>query len=357
MEIRGPYETLGIRLTETLERAVGGILRPWQVRRVGRADADALAYKLEKIEGVRHVIAMARAGDPAALRRVLGDQAEGLLAIGQGQSHEGADGPATSEDWVASYARAEATLSSIEESLNLAGVAAYAEEGLPPDAAERAAGAKQVDPDWLRQWRDYARRVSAADLQKLWAEVLVEQVQDPGAFSFRTMHVLSTLSRDDALLVKSLAPFVSLDGVVYRGVGQLEHPRIPEVLEAGGLDFTNLMWLEKMGILSSGLGGPMAKTYSLEARPDGERTRLIAFRERALVVSHPTRAEDLVLLAYAVTPAGLQILHLVDEQASSDYIDALADLLKSAGFKVGKAPLRTQEDGKHVVDLKTVVYE
>ena len=36
-----PYQTVLVRVVEALEKGVGECLRPWQIRRVAKADADA----------------------------------------------------------------------------------------------------------------------------------------------------------------------------------------------------------------------------------------------------------------------------------------------------------------------------
>jgi hypothetical protein len=57
-----------------------------------------------------------------------------------------------------------------------------------------------VENDWITHFFDKCRLVSNPEMQSLWAKVLAGEANSPGAFSRRTVDVVSTLDkRDDAI--------------------------------------------------------------------------------------------------------------------------------------------------------------
>lgn len=61
----------------------------------------------------------------------------------------------------------------------------YAEEQLSNDS--QVPPPETVDDDWFNTWRDYAGRVSAEKMQRLWGSVLAGEIKSPGQYSLRTL--------------------------------------------------------------------------------------------------------------------------------------------------------------------------
>lgn len=58
-----------------------------------------------------------------------------------------------------------------------------------------------ISDDWLANFFEGCQDVGEKEMQKLWAKILAGEVERPGRFSRRTLHVLRTMDRDDAQLL------------------------------------------------------------------------------------------------------------------------------------------------------------
>jgi len=57
-----------------------------------------------------------------------------------------------------------------------------------------------VEVDWLVTFFDNVKSISNEDMQTIWAKILAGEVNQPGSFSMRTLHILKQMSSNEALL-------------------------------------------------------------------------------------------------------------------------------------------------------------
>lgn len=183
-------------LIEKISDAVGGYFRPYQVRRMARAEADA-----EEI----HALAELEIGD--LQRRAL-------------------------QRFVAEEARKQDNIEAIA-SQALPGV----EEDARPD---------DVDDDWITNFFEKARLISDEEMQQLWAKILAGEANSPSRFSKRTVNYMASLDKDDAELFQKLLGFGWAIGEVSLLVYDVHH----EIYTAQGINFTTLTHLDEIGLVS-----------------------------------------------------------------------------------------------------------
>jgi len=58
----------------------------------------------------------------------------------------------------------------------------------------------KIDVDWFFQFTELASSVSNSIMQSLWAKILAGEVEKPGAFSLKALHIFKQLSMHDAKL-------------------------------------------------------------------------------------------------------------------------------------------------------------
>jgi hypothetical protein len=75
------------------------------------------------------------------------------------------------------------------------------EDGKPDD----------IEEDWLANFFDKGRLISDIEMQKLWSHVLASEVNQPRSFSARTVNLLASLSKEEALLFKKLCSYNWVD--------------------------------------------------------------------------------------------------------------------------------------------------
>src|SRR5208282_4000847 len=72
---------------------------------------------------------------------------------------------------------------------------------------ESGAKPEEVESDWLANFFDKCRLVSDPEMRSLWSKILAGQANRPGAFSRRTVEVVSMLEKGDADLFTLLCGF------------------------------------------------------------------------------------------------------------------------------------------------------
>src|SRR2546423_7149670 len=144
-------------LIEKISEAVGGLCKPWQIRRVAHAEVDA-----EKI----HAVAQIEVTDlqRRALHRVIHEEAQRQANI---------------------------------ENITRLALPDVSKDAKPQD----------VQNDWITNFFDQCRLISDEDMQRLWARVLAGEANNPGKYSKRTVGLLSSLDKPDAELFRKLCSF------------------------------------------------------------------------------------------------------------------------------------------------------
>lgn len=66
----------------------------------------------------------------------------------------------------------------------------------------------EIDDDWMTNFFDKCRKVSDKEMQNLWAQVLAGEANNPGAFSPKTIHEMSVLTKRDAFLFQKYSKFI-----------------------------------------------------------------------------------------------------------------------------------------------------
>lgn len=80
---------------------------------------------------------------------------------------------------------------------------AYSELDGQADVAD-----EPVDQDWIIRFFNSAGDISNEQMQWIWGKLLAGEIKHPGAFSLRTLNILKTLTQNEAIIFKEIAPFV-----------------------------------------------------------------------------------------------------------------------------------------------------
>ncbi len=195
---------IGEALINKVGEAVWGSTRPWQIKRVAEAEADASIIRAKadlQIQGMN---------DEYALRFV----AEEVRKQG-----------------------------------NIDAILGKALKQLPQDARP-----DDMENDWLSHFFDKARAFSDEEVQEVWAKILAGEANRPGTFARQTISCLADMDRADADLFRHLWSFViKVDG---RPMVCVLNPtkevfRVSE--EVGGFGW--LHQLESLGLVAVVIGG------------------------------------------------------------------------------------------------------
>jgi hypothetical protein len=183
-------------LIEKISDAIGGIFRPYQIRRIAQAEAEA-----EKIK------AIARIEITGLQHRALGR-------------------------FLAEEARKQANI----EEITKKALRDLKENSRPQD----------VEDDWITNFFDKCRLISDEEMQSLWAKVLAGEANNPGKYSKRTVNFLSSIDKSDAMLFTELCGFGWFLGNVVPLIYEIQN----EIYNSHGITFDSLKHLDEIGLLS-----------------------------------------------------------------------------------------------------------
>ena len=314
-----PGENLLIKLWESIaDKGIGSLLKPWQMRREGRATVDTRRAELLALAQAEVDAAAIRAGE----KKLLPD---GTLSNVSANIQEFLLMPSSQPlllSHIDKIAENDSRAEAIRREISIAKAVIYAEEELAQDSQEPSE--TQVSEDWLLRWRDYAASVSSDELQSLWGKVLAGEIKTPGKFSLRTLEFLRNLSQDEASGIELLSSFVINNEFIFRENA---------ILESNGVTFSLLLIMQDLGIVCGVESIGMEMTWSSPLQ-DKFEFALLSYG-RLLLVRHTDAKIQLKLPIYKITSLGQQILKLGVFQANDRYLRALGETIKSQGFDIG----------------------
>ena len=320
---------------ETLaEKGIGSLLRPWQIRRDGRA---RLEVRSDEIVGIAQ--AERDADDIRSGRKQLdaGGQLRALLPEPVVRSVDVVEvRPERSALQAATgIARDNLLADAVRKEVNIAKAVLAAEAELEGDAQEPSA--QPIDQDWLFRWRDCAAAVSADELQSLWGRVLAGEVKSPGSFSLRTLEFLKNLSQAEAIAIANVSRFVVDGNIICRGDLKL--------LEAEGISYGLLLSMQQLGVLSGVESTSL--TVKLASIQEGSFFRPLVSHNRILVVTGDDPAKEISVLAFLFTAIGREVVKLGSFEPHEGYLRSLGRHIRTQGFRVeiGRWRRTTAEGG------------
>lgn len=193
-------------LIEKVSDAVGGIAKPWQIKRVASAEAEA-----EKIKALAQI--------------EIGEiQQRALIRMIQEES---------------------------VKQENIENITAGAIPHLSADSEPSS-----VDDDWLAHFFEKSRLVSNPEMQSLWSQILAGEANKANSFSKRTIDIVSTLSKRDAHLFTELCAMAWQFGIVecvFKYDDAEFKDRFAKVLNYSMLRHLDDMGLVKFNVTSEGV--------------------------------------------------------------------------------------------------------
>jgi hypothetical protein len=193
---------------EETSKGISGFFRPWQIKRVAKAQAAADLVKAESDIKISEL-----------QRRAL-------------------------------YRFVE------EEAWHQANMEAIAELATPllMEGADR----ERVDDDWMSNFFDKCRDTSNGEMQTRWSRILAGEVNEPGSFSKRTVNFMADLDRTDCEVFTKLCCFcLYIEDTVPFSQGLIpfvSDPRQP-IYRDNGISFDSLTHLDSIGLIKFGTQG------------------------------------------------------------------------------------------------------
>ena len=302
-----PGEQLLIKLWDTLiDNGVGNLLKPWQIRREAKAQAEQLlilaeADKLSKEvrQGKRQVVINTKT-------QLIGDQSVSEI-----------EPPAELTNTIPLIS-AGIRQEQFQKEINIAKSILQAEEILKDSSLQPPVS--EIDEDWIIIWRDNAGKSSKEYVQTLWGKVLAGEFKTPGMYSLRTLEFLKTLSVTDAKFIEEKFTFVIGNRFIIQDETLLNK-----------LNFTldHRLILQELGLIAGAEG-------TLHITLNGPNTYNLISHNKCLRLI-PTGPKSIVNYQQCpLTALGREIAQLSESSPNHEYLVSIANYAKNNGFKVIK---------------------
>jgi hypothetical protein len=258
-------------LIEKISDAIGGIAKPWQVKRVAKAEAEA---------DLIHAQAKIKISDmeQRALTRMVHEE---------GKKQENI------------------------ESITAKAIPQLSNESKP----------EQIESDWLTYFFDRGRLVSDQEMQSLWSSILAGQANNPGAFSKRTVDIVATLDTADAHLFTKFCTFVWMIGGPTVIVLEEQHDLFNRV----GINFSSLNHLDDLGLITfNNLTGFMRRGLS--------KNVTVFYYGQPLTIEFSQEANELQIGKVLLTRAGQELVTVCGSVASDEYYQYILNKWLEQGY-------------------------
>jgi hypothetical protein len=265
-------------LIEKVSDAIGGLFKPFQIRRVAEAEADA--EKITAISQIKITELQYR-----AMSRLVAEEAK--------KQH------------------------------NIESITLKALPDVEPNANPRG-----MNDDWIANFFDKCRLISDEEMQSLWARILAGEANSPGKFSKRTVNVVGGLDKSEAVLFTNLCGFVvtigdptplifDVNGGIYRDAS---------------LNLDTLSLLETAGLIHmTGGGSDYVRTMPQKS--------LVYYFGRPFSIEFTTPQREagkyqLHIGQVMFSPAGRQLKSLSNAQARGGFVEYVMAYWKKYGINM-----------------------
>jgi len=183
-------------LIEKVSDALGGYFKPYQIKRVAKAEAEAAIIKAKNQIEITSL-------EQRAVQRFVSEEAK--------------------------------------KQENIEAITSKALPGLNEDSDP-----EDIEDDWIVNFFDKCRLISNEDMQNLWSKVLSGEANSPGRYSKRTVNFLSSLDKSDAELFKNLCGFAWQIGDIVPIVLNTDN----DIYQKKGVNFSSLKHLDEIGLIT-----------------------------------------------------------------------------------------------------------
>lgn len=261
-------------LIEKISNAIEGSLRPSQIKRIAKAEAEASII------------------DAKAQIEIEGLQRRGFIRLlnEEGKKQENIE-------------------SITEKAIGHMGASSSPE---------------RMDDDWIVNFFDKCRIISDEDMQSLWARVLAGEADSPGTYSKRTINCMGSLDKRDTVMFTALCGFVGNIG----GSIALVYDTDLELYKEHGITFRSLTHLETIGLIRfDNLAG--FKRMSLA------QNVLIKYHQNtAYLKFQKSEGNELKVGKVMLTASGEELANVCDSEPAGGFWEYITDMWEKAGIVV-----------------------
>ena len=165
-------------------------------------------------------------------------------------------------------------------------------------------------------------------MQSLWGKLLAGEANQPGAFSRRTVELVSTLSKAEALLFTSLCKFCWTIEVLT----PLIYDHTLPFYESEDITFDALIHLDNIGLVTFG-------NVNIYRRREFPKKVSVAYYGRGVEIEFSNEAgNDLVLGSVRLTQVGTELSAICGSTPADGFFDYVRTTWEGFGYKLSLSP-------------------
>lgn len=304
INITAPAEKLILKLLESIEKSTIGIFKPWQIKRVAKAEAIAEQFKNLLSSQTESDIKDLRSG-----KKYFNAKNSKLLPIAD-DTEISTEAMLISNEYVKILCKSQ----------NVANAIKIAIEQLENES-EPTITEEPINQDWLNEWGEHAGFVSDKEMQQLWGKILAGEIKNPGSFSLRTMQLLRNLSKDEANLIHKCLNY-SINGFIIKD--------IVGYTDQNSISLENIIKLNEIGVLVPDFAGSLSITLSVSRKNKMNKNTLPQKYYSWLLIIESSKENiyfDLPIIK--PTQLGLELAKLGNYTGDGTYLDLIAKKILS----------------------------
>jgi hypothetical protein len=197
-------------LTNAVGKSLGYVLKPWQIRRVGRAKIDIEATRIREIAAARAGVGSVNT-QPVLQRRAFRPESNVPAVVTVGRARTGNATPDDMERTALRVRTAE-----LRRTGNIEGIVWLAERHVRQLGARESVQPDEIRSDWMDQFLKLAENVSDDQIAEIWARILARQVvRNTRKTSLATLDILRLLESHQAIQFQRCVAFTCSFGICF----------------------------------------------------------------------------------------------------------------------------------------------
>jgi hypothetical protein len=188
---------------------------------------------------------------------------------------------------------------------------------------------ENIENDWLAHFFDKCRLTSDEQMQQLWANILAGEANLPSSFSKRTIDLVASLDKQDAVLFTKLCNFCWVDGL-YPLIYNYEN----DIYIKNGINFAELLHLDSIGFIKF-------ESITGFARPNLPRLININYFNNVVCIEFNSDNNNLEIGQVVFTQVGKQLAKICDAIPFEEYYNyVLHKWINECGYTIYTPILR-----------------
>lgn len=192
---------------------------------------------------------------------------------------------------------------------------------------------KPIDDNWTQRFITFAKDITDSELKTYWGRLLAGEIKSPGSYSYRTMQLMSQLTKREAERIREVFKYVlfSFDRI---------NAQIIKTQSYSPITMEQLLFMQELGLIDS------KDTLSINyTNKDLGNEQYYVFSRNGIGVVFMSKAAKVQIPVYRLTSIGKEFLFLnSDVEVDVDYLKKVAELTakeknKDVSAKCGKIVL------------------